>query len=414
MPGTFVGFGFGPIQTGLMLCEAAESGNFDRFVIAEVDQVLVDAVRAAGDVVTINIAGPVGIRPQRLPGIRLCNPRVSADRTLIVAAVRDARELATAIPSVSFYGAGGSSSIASLITDGADPGTQRIVYTAENNNYAAELLREELLKNAPSERFAGLQVLNTVIGKMSGVISSAEEMRKLGLSPMVPGFDKCVLVEEFNRILISRISLPGFTRGIRVFEEKDDLLPFEEAKLYGHNAVHALLGSLARLRGYTAMSQIRDDVELLSFGREAFLRECGAALIGKHGKTGDPLFTDGGFASYADDLLGRMTNPFLHDRVERIIRDPRRKLAWSDRFFGTMRLAMSQGIEPKALALGAAAETLFALEPQRGAPAPQRGAAVTPREYLLALWGAEAAEPERGACLSLVEDAIPRLRVWQR
>ena len=413
MPATFVGFGFGPIQTGLMLCEAAQSGNFDRLVIAEVDQVLVDAVRAAGDVVTINIAGPVGIRPQRLPGIRLCNPRVPADRERIVAAVRDARELATAIPSVSFYGAGGSSSIASLIAEGADIGVQRIVYTAENNNYAAELLREELLKNAPRERFAGLQVLNTVIGKMSGVISSAEEMRKLGLSPLVPGFDKCVLVEEFNRILISRIALPGFTRGIRVFEEKDDLLPFEEAKLYGHNAVHALLGSLARLRGYTAMSQVRDDAELLSCGREAFLRECGAALIGKHGKTGDPLFTDGGFTSYADDLLGRMTNPFLHDRVERIIRDPRRKLDWSDRFFGTMRMAMAQGIEPKALALGAAAATLFALELERGAAAPHGGAAASPREYLLALWGAEAAVPERGACLSLVEDAIPRLRAWQ-
>jgi hypothetical protein len=60
MPATFVGFGFGPIQTGLMLCEAAESGNFDRFVIAEVDQVLVDAVRAAGDVVTILSSGGFG------------------------------------------------------------------------------------------------------------------------------------------------------------------------------------------------------------------------------------------------------------------------------------------------------------------------------------------------------------------
>ena len=80
---------------------------------------------------------------------------------------------------------------------------------------------------------------------MSGVVSSAAEMRRLGLEPLVPGFEKCVLVEEFNRILISRITLPGFERRIQVFEEKDDLLPFEEAKLYGHNAVHALLGYLA-------------------------------------------------------------------------------------------------------------------------------------------------------------------------
>jgi len=49
------------------------------------------------------------------------------------------------------------------------------------------------------------------------------------------------LVEAFNRILISKTSFGdtlatrGFHRGIEVFEEKPDLLPFEEAKLYGHN-----------------------------------------------------------------------------------------------------------------------------------------------------------------------------------
>jgi mannitol-1-phosphate 5-dehydrogenase len=216
-----------------------------------------------------------------------------------------------------------------------------------------------------------------------------------------------VLVEEFNRILISRILLPGFTRGIRVFEEKDDLLPFEEAKLYGHNAVHALLGSLARLRGYASMSEVRGDAQLLSLGRWAFQRESGAALIAKHGKTGDPLFTDRGFEAYADDLLQRMTNPFLHDKVERIIRDPRRKLAWNDRFFGTMRLALARGITPNALAQGAAAETLFAMEQEPGA-------AQSAREFLQGLWGAEAEGEERARCLSLVDEAVPVLGEWRQ
>ena len=94
---------------------------------------------------------------------------------------------------------------------------------------------------------------------MSGVISSEEEMRSLGLAPLVPGFDRCVLVEEFNRILVSRVTLPGFTRGIRVFEEKDDLLPFEEAKLYGHNAIHALLGFVGMLNGHTKMTEVQAD-----------------------------------------------------------------------------------------------------------------------------------------------------------
>jgi mannitol-1-phosphate 5-dehydrogenase len=234
------------------------------------------------------------------------------------------------------------------------------------------------------------------------VITTAEEMRLLGIAPLVTSLDKCVLVEEFNRILISKITLRGFTRGIRVFEEKDDLIPFEEAKLYGHNAVHALLGYLGRLRGHRFMSSIRKDGELFALGRRAFLQESGPALIQRHRGTGDPLFTAAGYEAYADDLLQRMTNPFLHDDVERITRDPKRKLGWSDRFFGTMRAALEAGIRPAAFALGAAA-----------AVSASGVSAEKAREHLLALWGSDANGEERETCLSLVEDAMSRLASWQ-
>ncbi len=400
--GTFVGFGFGPLQAGLMLCEALQSGNFEHFVVAEVDQSLVDAVRRGGNTVTINIAGESGIRRMSLPDVRLLNPRIGADRKEIVAAIRSATELATAIPSVELYGAGGDASVAALLAEGATDRRARVLYAAENNNYAASRLMHEIGNRSLGREPSGLQALDTVIGKMSGVVTTEEEMRQLGLAPLVPGLDKCVLVEEFNRILISRITLPGFTRGIRVFEEKDDLIPFEEAKLYGHNAVHALLGYLAKLRGHRFMSSIREDGELRALGRRAFLQESCPALVRRHGKTGDPLFTAAGYTSYADDLLQRMTNPFLHDDVERIIRDPTRKLGWSDRFFGAMRAALEAGIQPTALALGAAAAT--------------SAAGVTPkaaREHLLSLWGSEAAGEERETCLALVQDAMTRLDKWR-
>jgi mannitol-1-phosphate 5-dehydrogenase len=401
MSRTYVGFGFGPIQTGLMLYEAFDAGAFDRFVVAEVDQGLVDAVRTAGNSITINIAGMKGITAKRMSGIELFNPRVPEDRSKIVSAVAEASELATAIPSINLYAAGGDASIASLIASGVTPDKQRIVYTAENNNFAAEALDAEVRKRATADRLASLQILNTVVGKMSGVVSSADEMRRLGLAPLVPGYEKCVLVEEFNRILISRITLAGFKRGIAVFQEKDDLLPFEEAKLYGHNAIHALLGYLARLRGYEVMSRIGSDTELLDLGRQAFLRESGAALIKKHAHTGDPLFTTDGYASYAEDLLQRMVNPFLLDRVDRIIRDPKRKLAWNDRLFGTMRVALEQGISPRIMAMGAAAAVDYALKEEKSSS--------SPRQYLDALWGAEASGAARETCLRMVEEALPRL-----
>jgi len=64
-----------------------------------------------------------------------------------------------------------------------------------------------------------------------------------------------------------------------------------------------------------------------------------------------------------------MTNPFLQDQVDRVIRDPRRKLGWDDRLIGTMRLALQYGVQPWRYSLGAAAavELLRAQQPDRPA-----------------------------------------------
>ena len=137
--------------------------------------------------------------------------------------------------------------------------------------------------------------------------------------------------------------------------EKDDLLPFEEAKLYGHNAIHAMLAYLGAARGYKKMTELKDDQAVMKVARDAFLNESGAALIKKYAHLGDELFTPSGYRAYADDLLERMTNPYLADTVARAGRDPRRKLAYHDRIFGTMDLAFSEGIEPVNMAVGALA-----------------------------------------------------------
>ena len=58
-----------------------------------------------------------------------------------------------------------------------------------------------------------------------------------------------------------------------------------------------------------------------------------------------------------------MLNPHLGDLVERITRDPERKLGWSDRLIGPLRLALEHGIRPAYLPLGAAA-ALRVLRPE--------------------------------------------------
>ena len=367
-PKTFVGFGFGPIQAGLFVYEAFRSGQFERLVVAEVASDLVAAFRKAHGAGHITIATPGGIQAAEIRGLELLNPGVAEDARKLHQALADASEISTALPSVEFY-AKGVPSVASFLTEAlrhkaANPAAPRcIIYTAENHNHAAEILQghcEQPMTAAEAARTRQVgQFLNTVIGKMSGIVADPGQIRAEGLAALADGFPRAFLVEEFNRILISQITLPGFQRGIAAFQEKPDLLPFEEAKLYGHNAVHALLGYLAARRGYQFMSQVGTDAALLALARRAFREESGAALSARH-RGVDPLFTPGGYEAYAQDLLVRMTNPYLRDRIDRVIRDTPRKLAWNDRLIGTMRLALDAGISPRRFALGAAAalETL--------------------------------------------------------
>ena len=67
----------------------------------------------------------------------------------------------------------------------------------------------------------------------------------------------------------------------------------------------------------------------------------------------DDLFTEKGFEAYAEDLIVRMVSPFLRDPVERVTRDPARKLGWDDRLLGSMLLAAEAGVVPSRLARGA-------------------------------------------------------------
>ena len=365
---TFVGFGFGAIQAGLFLYEARRSGHFGRLVVAEIVPDLVAALRQAGGSYHLNIATARGIEAQRVDGVEILNPRVPEDRRRLAEALAQASEVCTALPNVDLYDRG--EPLVSTLLAGAiqrklsDPSLPAcVVYTAENHNHAAEILQARCnckLPHAISARGQRpVQFLNTVIGKMSGIVSDPVEIASQQLATIVPGFPKAYRVEEFSRILISQITLPGFRRGIDTFVEQPDLLPFEEAKLYGHNAVHALLGYLANAKGYPVISDAAQDQALMELVREAFLVESGGGLLARYRGIG-PLFTPAGYRAYAEDLLARMTNPWLRDQTARVIRDTPRKLGWNDRLLGTMRLALDAEIIPWRFALGVAAalETL--------------------------------------------------------
>jgi len=412
---TFVGFGFGAIQSGLFLYEAFHSGAFSRLVVAEVQPEVVEAVRREGGSFCVNIARHDRVEPACIGPVEIYNPDVETDRVALVAAIAEADEIATAVPSVAFYISKKPGSIQRLLAKGLcqkveHGGARAVIYAAENHNHAAEILEAAVMQLVTPEQQAAVHArvrfLNTVIGKMSQVVTDPEEVRRRQLTPITPGFPRAFLVEAFNHILVSRVQFPEpFERGISVLLEKDDLLPFEEAKLYGHNATHAVLGYLGAMLGVRRVADLRDMPGILAFARRAFIEESGAALIRKHAGL-DPLFTPEGYREFADDLLERMTNPFLVDLIERVTRDTERKLGWNDRLAGTMRVALEQGVLPRRYTLGAAA-ALVHLDPailDGQTPA---------RNILDGLWREATPDPtEKDRLIAMIETALEEIRAW--
>jgi mannitol-1-phosphate 5-dehydrogenase len=414
---TYVGFGFGAIQAGLTLYEAFISGAFRRLVVAEVLPDVVAAVRQAAGRYCVNIAHADRIERATVGPIAIENPAVPEDRARLIAAIAEAAEIGVAVPSVKFYVSDSPGSLHRILAAGlrekADRrGPRAVVYAAENHNHAAEILAEAVFSEVPSgERPAvhrRVRFLNTVIGKMSGVVTDPVEVRDRGLASITEGLGRAFLVEAFNRILISQVRFPGprFRRGIAVFQEKPDLLPFEEAKLYGHNATHALAAYLARIAGIARIADLRATAGMMAFLRAAFIEESGAMLIRRHAGV-DPLFTPAGYTAYADDLLARMTNPYLGDTAERVGRDPQRKLGWDDRLVGTIRAALQAGVTPRRYAVGAAA-ALATLHPELLASDAGLAALCAP------LWSESApAQDEVAAVLAQVEAGLQVVRRWR-
>jgi len=416
---TFVGIGFGAIQAGLFLFEAFKSGGFGRMVVSEVMPELVAAVRRNRGHFRVNIAHPEGVESADVGPIEIHDPAYPESQEALIEAIAEASEIATAVPSVAFYVSNRPGSIHCLLAEGLRlkgrrNGPLAVIYAAENHNHAAEILREKVFEQIPPQERPEIgrrvRFLNTVIGKMSGVVSDPEQIEQQRLEKVTPDDRRAFLVEAFNRILISKIDfedgLPAFQRGIRVFLEKEDLLPFEEAKLFGHNATHALAAYLAMVAGKRYIAELKHSA-IFSFLREAFIEESGGALVRKYQGV-DPLFTPDGYRDYVDDLLERMTNPFLKDTAERVGRDPERKLGWDDRLIGTIRLALDQRIEPRRYAVGAAA-ALTIVDPSLWQDHPERCA-----DVLKQFWGEHPRKAEEeAAVLQSISRAFTPLCRWK-
>ncbi len=357
-----VGLGFGAIQSGLFVYEAQRTGDYAPPLVVDVRADLIAGLRADEGRVRVNIARSDRIDVAEVGPIEVADSTVTAERERIIEAVAAADEFTSALPSVAFYRSDAANSPHRLLAEGLRRRTEErplVVFCAENHRSAAALLEEAVREAVPAgEREtvrSRARYVDTVIGKMSGVITDATEIASLGLATVTSALPSAFLVEAFDRILVSRVDQAGSLHpGMSVLREVDVLEPFEDAKLLGHNATHALGAFLGQSLGLTLFAELADVPGAVEFLRAAFIQESGATLR-KRWAGADDLFTAAGYEAFADDLLARMVNPHLADTIERAARDPRRKLGWDDRLVGLIRLGLAEGVPTPRYAMGVAA-----------------------------------------------------------
>jgi mannitol-1-phosphate 5-dehydrogenase len=160
-------------------------------------------------------------------------------------------------------------------------------------------------------------------------------------------------VEEFSEWIVDETLLRApIDPPVQGMTLTDSLQAYIERKLFTLNCGHAITAYLGFVYGLERVDQALANKEIMEDVRGA-LRESGAALVKKHS------FDAEEHERYVERVFSRFTNPKLHDDVERVGRQPLRKLSKGDRLLGPTAMARALGLPIDHLARGIAAAFLF-------------------------------------------------------
>ncbi|TQI78099.1 D-mannitol 1-phosphate 5-dehydrogenase [Serratia fonticola] len=164
-----------------------------------------------------------------------------------------------------------------------------------------------------------------------------------------------VTVETFSEWIVDQTQFKGEPPAITGMELTDNLMAFVERKLFTLNTGHAItayLGQRAKL--LTIRDAILDPV--IRRVVTGAMEESGAVLIKRYGFDADK------HAAYIKKILSRFENPYLHDDVERVGRQPLRKLSAGDRLIKPLMGTLEYGLPHANLIKGIAAAMSYRSE----------------------------------------------------
>lgn len=328
-----VHFGAGNIGRGFVGLLLHQGGY--EVVFSDVAETLVDALNAV-DSYTVHEAGPGGT-DHVVTGFRAVNSRSNPDAVAEAIALADV--VTTAVgPTVLRFVA--PAIVAGLARRAPDAAALQVM-ACENAIGATDLLRTEI------EAAAGTEA-ETLLSR--AVFANTAVDRIVPGQPADAGVD--VTVEPYFEWAIESGPFGESLPNIPGAHFVDELGPYIERKLFTVNTGHAATAYFGARAGIERISDALADPEI-SDRVSAALEETSAVLVAEHGL--DPAE----LASYRATILERFRNPALIDTVQRVGRQPLRKISRHERFIGPAAMAAERGLPSAALVAAVAAALEF-------------------------------------------------------
>ncbi|WP_372377796.1 mannitol-1-phosphate 5-dehydrogenase [Vibrio natriegens] len=157
-----------------------------------------------------------------------------------------------------------------------------------------------------------------------------------------------VTVESFSEWIVDEQQFKGEIPDIAGMEKTDNLMAFVERKLFTLNTGHCITAYLGCLKGHRTIREAIEDPDIQAEVKQAMI-ESGEVLIRRYGFDRDM------HNAYIEKILGRFANPYLVDEVDRVGRQPIRKLGANDRLVKPLLGTIEYGTENQTLLKGIAA-----------------------------------------------------------
>jgi mannitol-1-phosphate 5-dehydrogenase len=156
-----------------------------------------------------------------------------------------------------------------------------------------------------------------------------------------------VTVESFSEWIVDEDQFKGEIPNIPGMEKTNNLMAFVERKLFTLNTGHCVTAYLGCLSGFATIKEAIENDAIKADVTQA-MQESGEVLIRRY------KFDRDAHAAYIQKILSRFANPYLVDEVDRVGRQPIRKLGAGDRLIkpllGTMEYATSNSMLLKGVA----------------------------------------------------------------